>query len=78
MRRGKFLVAILAAIATFAILSAFVHRPYGWHHGWGWRHHHHYYDDHREHDRRHMDRERSSTDRPGNDSLETEDSITTY
>jgi hypothetical protein len=38
MRRNNFLVAAVVAIVTFASLSAFVHRPWGWHRTWRYRH----------------------------------------
>lgn len=54
MRRPNFLAGFIAAVATFVLLSAFVHRPHRWHHGWGhhgWysddRYHHHHDDDDR-------------------------------
>jgi hypothetical protein len=43
MRRNNFLITAIVAVITFASLSAFVHRSWGWHRGW--RHGYCYYND---------------------------------
>jgi len=64
-RRNNFLIAALVAAATYATLSAFIPRPYGWHRGW--RHHHYYDDQHHDHRDRYNDgndaRRKSDQDR---------------
>ena len=90
MRRNNFIVSALVAIATFAALSAFVHRPYyGWHRGWGWGHPGYYNDRYHESDRydrnrydnRNEDRKNNS-DRNNNDDAgqqpATRDSVDRY
>ena len=61
MRRNNFLIGAVAALVTFAGLSAFVDRPWGWHHRWHDRHHHHYYDDNDRNDDRPQNRKTDST-----------------
>ncbi|HTE09188.1 MAG TPA: hypothetical protein VK628_10480 [Flavitalea sp.] len=67
-RRNNFLIAALVAAATYATLSAFIQRPYGWHRGWR---HHHYYED------RHRDRYNDGNDPRRNDDRDTEKSTDT-
>ncbi len=69
-RRNNFLIAALVAAATYATLSAFMPRPYGWHRGWR----HHYYDD-RHHD--HRDRYNDGNDARRNDDRDREKSTDT-
>jgi len=52
MRRNNFWITALVALITFVSLSAFVHRPWGWHgyHHGRWGNDHCYYDnDHHRH-----------------------------
>jgi hypothetical protein len=65
MRRNSFLIGLLTAVLTFAALSAFVHRPYGWHRGW--RHDRCYYND-RYHDHENNRMSPNAKQEPKNDS----------
>jgi hypothetical protein len=77
MKRGNFMLAALVAIATFATLSAFVHRPYGWHRGGYWRHERCYHDDRRPQDRSFRDRQAPANGNY-NDSSANDDSVNTH
>jgi hypothetical protein len=49
MRRNNFWIGALVAVITFVTLSAFVHRPWGWHGHGRWGNDHCYYHEHNRH-----------------------------
>lgn len=70
MRRNNFWIGALVAIITFVTLSAFVHRPWGWHgHAHGrWGNDHCYYHDHNRHSGEH-EKDRDLNKTPVRDSI---------